>query len=69
MKQAWNIVPVSGAQDAAYYYSTYNAPDEVPVSDRKKIMIIGGGPNRIGQGIEFDYYMCPCGVHSSRYGL
>jgi carbamoyl-phosphate synthase large subunit len=55
LKQAWNIVPVSGAQDAAYYYSTYNAPDEVPVSDRKKIMIIGGGPNRIGQGIEFDY--------------
>lgn len=55
LKQAWNIVPVSGAKNAAYYYSTYNAPDEVPVSDRKKIMIIGGGPNRIGQGIEFDY--------------
>ncbi|MBU2560457.1 carbamoyl-phosphate synthase large subunit, partial [archaeon] len=55
LKQAWNIVPVSGAEDAAYYYSTYNAPDEVPVSDKKKIMIIGGGPNRIGQGIEFDY--------------
>ena len=54
LEQAWNIVPVSGA-DAAYYYSTYNAPDEVPVSDRKKIMILGGGPNRIGQGIEFDY--------------
>ncbi|GFO96002.1 carbamoyl-phosphate synthase large subunit, partial [groundwater metagenome] len=55
LRQAWNIVPVSGAKNAAYYYSTYNAPDEVPVSDRKKIMIIGGGPNRIGQGIEFDY--------------
>jgi len=55
LKQAWNIVPVSGAEDAAYYYSTYNADDEVPVSDNKKIMIIGGGPNRIGQGIEFDY--------------
>ncbi|HIH87251.1 MAG TPA: carbamoyl-phosphate synthase large subunit, partial [Methanosarcinales archaeon] len=55
LHQAWNIVPVSGAEDAAYYYSTYNANDEVPVSDRKKIMIIGGGPNRIGQGIEFDY--------------
>ncbi|MCK4937050.1 MAG: carbamoyl-phosphate synthase large subunit [Methanosarcinales archaeon] len=55
LKQAWNIVPVSGAEDAAYYYSTYSADDEVPVSDRKKIMIIGGGPNRIGQGIEFDY--------------
>jgi len=55
LRQAWNIVPVSGAEDAAYYYSTYNANDEVPVSNRKKIMIIGGGPNRIGQGIEFDY--------------
>ncbi len=55
LHQSWNIVPVSGAENAAYYYSTYNAPDEVPVSDRKKIMIIGGGPNRIGQGIEFDY--------------
>ena len=55
VRQAWNIVPVSGAENAAYYYSTYNAPNEVPVSDRKKIMILGGGPNRIGQGIEFDY--------------
>ncbi len=52
--EAWCAVPVSGA-DAAYYYSTYNAPDEVKVSDRKKVMILGGGPNRIGQGIEFDY--------------
>jgi carbamoyl-phosphate synthase large subunit len=54
LKQAWNAVPVSGA-DAAYYYSTYNTPDEVRVSDKRKIMILGGGPNRIGQGIEFDY--------------
>ena len=54
MGQAWNAVPVSGA-DAAYYYSTYNAPDTVAVSPNKKIMIVGGGPNRIGQGIEFDY--------------
>jgi len=54
LKQAWDAVPVSGAE-AAYYYSTYNAPDKVRVSDRKKIMILGGGPNRIGQGIEFDY--------------
>jgi carbamoyl-phosphate synthase large subunit len=52
--EAWCPVPVSGA-DAAYYYSTYNAKDEVTVSDRKKVMILGGGPNRIGQGIEFDY--------------
>ncbi len=54
LRQAWDAVPVSGA-DAAYYYSTYNAPDKVSVSDRKKVMILGGGPNRIGQGIEFDY--------------
>ncbi|MHB1457614.1 MAG: carbamoyl-phosphate synthase large subunit [Armatimonadota bacterium] len=52
--QAWEAVPVSGA-DAAYYFSTYNAPDSVSVSPNKKIMILGGGPNRIGQGIEFDY--------------
>lgn len=55
--QAWNSVPVSGA-DAAYYYSTYNASDKVSVSSNKKIMILGGGPNRIGQGIEFDYCCC-----------
>jgi carbamoyl-phosphate synthase large subunit len=49
-------VPVSGVKDAAYYYSTYSAgKDLVPVSNKKKIMILGGGPNRIGQGIEFDY--------------
>jgi len=54
LKQAWDAVPVSGA-DAAYYYSTYNAPDNVSVTQNKKIMILGGGPNRIGQGIEFDY--------------
>jgi carbamoyl-phosphate synthase large subunit len=52
--EAWCAVPVSGA-DAAYYYSTYNAPNEVKISDRPKVMILGGGPNRIGQGIEFDY--------------
>ncbi len=52
--EAWCAVPVSGA-DAAYYYSTYNAPNEVKVSDKPKVMILGGGPNRIGQGIEFDY--------------
>jgi len=61
MHQAWEPVPVSGVENAAYYYSTYNAPDKVPVSDRKKIMVLGGGPNRIGQGIEFDY----CCVHAA----
>jgi carbamoyl-phosphate synthase large subunit len=54
-------VPVSGVENAAYYYSTYNAADAVPVSSRKKIMVLGGGPNRIGQGIEFDY----CCVHTA----
>ena len=44
-----------------YYYSTYGGRDECQVSDKKKIMILGGGPNRIGQGIEFDY----CCVHAS----
>ena len=55
MTQAWEGVHVSSTKDSAYYYSTYNAPDKNPVStNRKKIMILGGGPNRIGQGIEFD---------------
>jgi carbamoyl-phosphate synthase large subunit len=57
--EAWDAVPVSGVENAAYYYSTYNAPDRVPTSPNRKIMILGGGPNRIGQGIEFDY----CCVH------
>ncbi len=57
----WDGVHVSGTRDSAYFYSTYNAPDNNPVSDRRKIMILGGGPNRIGQGIEFDY----CCVHAA----
>ncbi|MCJ7606062.1 MAG: carbamoyl-phosphate synthase large subunit, partial [Dehalococcoidales bacterium] len=59
--EAWDAVPVSGVENTAYYYSTYNGEDKAPVSDRKKIMILGGGPNRIGQGIEFDY----CCVHAA----
>ncbi len=59
--EAWDAVPVSGVENAAYYYSTYNAPDKVAVSNKKKIMVLGGGPNRIGQGIEFDY----CCVHAA----
>ena len=62
LEEAWEGVHVSGTADSAYYYSTYNAPDKNPVtSDKPKIMILGGGPNRIGQGIEFDY----CCVHAS----
>jgi len=59
--QGWQPVPVSGVEDAAYYYSTYNAPDKVDATDNKKVIVLGGGPNRIGQGIEFDY----CCVHAA----
>jgi len=61
VSEGWEPVPVSGVENAAYYFSTYNAPDAVATSDRKKVMILGGGPNRIGQGIEFDY----CCVHAA----
>ena len=62
VEEAWEGVHVSGTQDSAYYFSTYNSPDKNPVrNDRPKIMILGGGPNRIGQGIEFDY----CCVHAA----
>jgi len=61
LSQAWDAVPVSGVENAAYYYSTYNAPDRVGTSANRKIMVLGGGPNRIGQGIEFDY----CCVHAA----
>ena len=62
LEEAWEGVHVSGTMDNAYYYSTYNAEDKNPVAQGKpKIMILGGGPNRIGQGIEFDY----CCVHAS----
>jgi len=59
--EAWEPVPVSGVENAAYYFSTYNAPDKVGVSQKRKVMVLGGGPNRIGQGIEFDY----CCVHAA----
>ncbi|HOS71656.1 MAG TPA: carbamoyl-phosphate synthase large subunit, partial [Bacteroidales bacterium] len=61
IREAWEPVPVSGVEDEAYYFSTYNGPDKVGITDRKKIMVLGGGPNRIGQGIEFDY----CCVHAA----
>ncbi|HRR33517.1 MAG TPA: carbamoyl-phosphate synthase large subunit [Kiritimatiellia bacterium] len=61
--ETWHSVPVSGVENAYYYYSSYNGKqDEVPVTQNaKKVMILGGGPNRIGQGIEFDY----CCVHAA----
>lgn len=62
MEEVWEGVHVSGTQDNAYYYSTYNGTDKNPIrTDKPKVMILGGGPNRIGQGIEFDY----CCVHAS----
>lgn len=62
VEETWESIHVSGTKDSAYYYSTYNGEDRNPVnSDRPKIMILGGGPNRIGQGIEFDY----CCVHAA----
>ncbi len=63
--ESWEPVPVSGVEDAAYYYSTYNGTigslAALSSGSRKKIMVLGGGPNRIGQGIEFDY----CCVHAA----
>ncbi len=62
VEEAWEGVHVSGTENNAYYYSTYNAEDKNPINtDKQKIMILGGGPNRIGQGIEFDY----CCVHAA----
>ena len=62
VEEAWEGVHVSGTPDSAYYYSTYNAEDKNPIrSEKPKVMILGGGPNRIGQGIEFDY----CCVHAA----
>ena len=63
LEEAWDGVHVSGTENSAYYYSTYNGEDKDPVNeDKPKIMILGGGPNRIGQGIEFDY----CCVHAAQ---
>ncbi len=60
--EKWEGVHVSGTKDSAYYYSSYNIEkDAEATTNPKKIMILGGGPNRIGQGIEFDY----CCVHAS----
>ena len=61
VREGWEGVHVSSTQDSAYYYSTYNAPDTSTATSNNKIMILGGGPNRIGQGIEFDY----CSVHAA----
>ena len=70
LRRKQNLIPVYKLVDTCaaefeaytpYYYSTYETEDESRVSSTKKVMILGGGPNRIGQGIEFDY----CCVHAS----
>ncbi len=64
IRPVYKLVDTCAAEFKAstpYYYSTYEMECEARVSDRKKVMILGGGPNRIGQGIEFDY----CCVHAS----
>ncbi len=62
--EKWEGVHVSGTKDAAYYYSSYNIENDCREQNtgKPKVMILGGGPNRIGQGIEFDY----CCVHASK---
>ncbi len=64
IKPVYKLVDTCAAEFKAatpYYYSTYEMECEARISDKKKVMILGGGPNRIGQGIEFDY----CCVHAS----
>jgi carbamoyl-phosphate synthase large subunit len=64
IRPVYKLVDTCAAEFKAatpYYYSTYEDENEARVSDKKKVMILGGGPNRIGQGIEFDY----CCVHAS----
>ena len=75
-RERWFAVPVSGVENQAYYYSTYNDPKpghaafgEAKVSaNQKKVMILGGGPNRIGQGIEFDYCCCHAAMAMRKMG-
>ncbi|MBF0449471.1 MAG: carbamoyl-phosphate synthase large subunit [Candidatus Magnetomorum sp.] len=64
IRPVYKLVDTCAAEFQAatpYYYSTYEEEDEARVTNRKKVVILGGGPNRIGQGIEFDY----CCVHAS----
>jgi carbamoyl-phosphate synthase large subunit len=64
VKTVYRLVDTCAAEFEAYtpyYYSSYGDENEIIPSDKKKIMILGGGPNRIGQGIEFDY----CCVHAA----
>jgi len=83
IEPVYKLVDTCAAEFAAvtpYYYSTYEEPytdasgklvtdDEVRIADKKKVMIIGGGPNRIGQGIEFDYCCCHAAFAARELGL
>ena len=69
LNETWDAVHVSGTEDSAYYYSTYHNVDNTPISeDKPKVMILGGGPNRIGQGIEFDYCCCHAAMAMRKMG-
>lgn len=78
LRKKWNINPVYKMVDTCaaefeavspYYYSTYEKFDEVKVSDRKKVIVIGSGPIRIGQGIEFDYCSVRCVKSLKKLGI
>jgi carbamoyl-phosphate synthase large subunit len=69
---AYKLVDTCAAEfeaETPYYYSTYEEETEVIPSDRRKVMILGGGPNRIGQGIEFDYCCCHAAYALSAQGF
>ena len=72
IKPAYKMVDTCGGEFEAlspYYYSTYEQYDEVEVSDKKKVMVIGSGPIRIGQGIEFDYASVHCVLALKKLGI
>ena len=78
LRDIWNIKPSYKMVDTCagefealspYYYSTYEQYDEVEVSDKKKVVVIGSGPIRIGQGIEFDYASVHCVMALKRLGI
>jgi len=72
LRPAYKLVDTCAGEtcaDRPYYYSTYEAVDENRISDRKKILILGGGPNRIGQGIEFDYCCCHASFAARELGF
>ncbi|MCR4943200.1 MAG: carbamoyl-phosphate synthase large subunit [Clostridium sp.] len=78
LRDIWNIKPSYKMVDTCagefealspYYYSTYEEYDEVEVSDKKKVIVIGSGPIRIGQGIEFDYASVHCVLALKKLGI